>query len=44
MLYYMLETDNQCLTRFCYVKSDNCLELYESMERIKALFEIEQDI
>ena len=26
----MLETGNQCLTHFCYVKSDNFFELYET--------------
>jgi len=36
----MLETDNQCLTRFCYVKSDSCFELYESMEKIKAFLKL----
>jgi len=40
LLYYMLETDNHCLTCFCYVKSYNCFELYESMERINAFLKL----
>jgi len=40
----MLETDNHCLTRFCYVKSNNCFELYESMERIKALLKLSETL
>ena len=43
-MYYMLETDNHCLTRFCYVKSNNCFELYESMERIKALLKLSETL
>jgi hypothetical protein len=41
LLYYMLEIDNHCLPQLFYVKSNNCFEFYESIERIKALFEIE---
>jgi len=40
----MLETDNHCLTRFCYVKSNNCFELYESMESIKALLKLSETL
>jgi len=32
------ETGIHSLTRLLYVKSNNCVELYESMERIKAHF------
>jgi len=32
------ETGIQSLTRSLYVKSNNCVELYEGMERIKAHF------
>jgi len=39
-MYYTIckETGIQSLTRSLYVKSNNCVELYESMERIKAHF------
>jgi len=39
-MYYTIckETGIQRLTRSLYIKSNNCVELYESMERIKALF------
>jgi len=37
----MQETNNHFLTWSIYVKSNHYFELYESMERIKALFEIE---
>jgi len=39
-MYYTIckETGIQRLTRSLYVKSNNCVELYESMERIKAHF------
>ena len=32
------ETGIHCLTRSLYVKSNNCFELCEGMERIKAHF------
>jgi len=37
----MQETDIHCLTRSFDVKSNICFEIYESIEMIKAIFEIE---